>query len=65
MVALAVVVVLLWVVAPVALYQIGRFAHGLTQPRRRRIRAPNATAPVAPARAAAPSPTGSSPPKPV
>jgi multisubunit Na+/H+ antiporter MnhG subunit len=36
MLALSVVVVLLWVVAPVVLYQIGRFAHGLTQPKARR-----------------------------
>jgi multisubunit Na+/H+ antiporter MnhG subunit len=36
--ALGVVVLLLWVVAPVVLYQIGRFTYGLTLPRRRRVR---------------------------
>jgi len=45
MVGLVVVVVLLWVVAPVVLYQIGRFAHGLTQPRTRRARAAEVKAP--------------------
>jgi hypothetical protein len=56
MLALGVVVVLLWVVSPVVLYQIGRFAHGLTQPRAGRgrvagVSVPRVTATVAPERA--------------
>ncbi len=46
MLALSVMVVLLWVVSPVVLYQIGRFAHGLTQPRARRTRTATMSTPM-------------------